>query len=119
MASNEELGMRVEGNTLIVTSCRRCGMGANKRCGGCKTAHYCSVECQREDWSEHRVPCKKIQSGEYQPRKITLSANDYVQMMLNDPTFAASQLRGETPEGFAEMMNEFKELSKKMNPQVK
>jgi MYND finger len=33
-----------------------------KCCGACKTARYCSEECQRADWSSHRVLCKAITS---------------------------------------------------------
>ena len=30
-------------------------------CPGCKSAHYCSKECQKRDWKTHKVQCKKIQ----------------------------------------------------------
>jgi len=26
-------------------------------CGKCKLAHYCSVECQKQDWPEHKKKC--------------------------------------------------------------
>jgi hypothetical protein len=30
-----------------------------KKCGGCKTAYYCSVECQRANWKDgHKLLCK-------------------------------------------------------------
>jgi len=29
-----------------------------KRCGGCGTTCYCSAECQRADWKEHKLVCK-------------------------------------------------------------
>jgi len=28
-----------------------------KRCGRCKVAHYCGVECQMQDWDAHRFAC--------------------------------------------------------------
>lgn len=33
-----------------------------KRCGSCKQAGYCSVECQRRDWKEngHKLMCSKF-----------------------------------------------------------
>ncbi len=43
--------------------CRVCGRAASGcrivRCSRCKSpgARYCSVECQREDWPEHRSAC--------------------------------------------------------------
>ena len=42
--------------------CARVGCGElvslNKRCGRCLVACYCSIECQREDWSAHKKQCK-------------------------------------------------------------
>ena len=38
--------------------CRVCRKsGATKVCAKCKSARYCGVECQREDWREHRKRC--------------------------------------------------------------
>lgn len=31
--------------------------GPLKRCGRCKTAAYCSVECQKADWKTHKPNC--------------------------------------------------------------
>ena len=30
-----------------------------KKCSGCRKALYCSTECQRKDWSHHKVECFK------------------------------------------------------------
>ena len=32
-----------------------------KRCSGCQRVHYCSRECQRDDWDEHRLECTAMQ----------------------------------------------------------
>jgi len=37
--------------------CNRCGQGARKRCANCEKARYCSRDCQRLDWSEHKKVC--------------------------------------------------------------
>ncbi|GAQ90657.1 hypothetical protein KFL_006680060 [Klebsormidium nitens] len=41
--------------------CDQCGAlkspGELKRCSRCKSARYCSAQCQRADWKEHRKTC--------------------------------------------------------------
>ena len=29
-----------------------------RRCSGCKQVYYCSSECQKEDWKNHKIICK-------------------------------------------------------------
>ena len=44
----------------VVGACRHCGKeGAQRRCGRCHTAPYCSAECQRADWPDHKSMCSK------------------------------------------------------------
>ena len=42
--------------------CRACKKVSKnlKRCSRCRVAVYCSVECQRHHWAEHKTTCKKI-----------------------------------------------------------
>lgn len=28
-----------------------------KRCGKCKTMRYCSIDCQKSDWNNHKEEC--------------------------------------------------------------
>ena len=39
--------------------CQQCQQSADtiKVCGKCKSARFCSVECQRDNWPEHRKVC--------------------------------------------------------------
>ncbi|KAH9937669.1 uncharacterized protein B0H18DRAFT_971679 [Fomitopsis serialis] len=34
-----------------------------KMCSGCKTMGYCSKECQRADWKDHKPNCRGAQTG--------------------------------------------------------
>ena len=40
--------------------CAKCGVNDknNKKCTGCYYVFYCSLDCQREHWDEHKVECK-------------------------------------------------------------
>uniref|UniRef100_A0A7S4JL00 MYND-type domain-containing protein n=1 Tax=Paramoeba aestuarina TaxID=180227 RepID=A0A7S4JL00_9EUKA len=38
------------------------GADKYKLCGRCKQVYYCSVECQKADWKEHKVGCKAPQN---------------------------------------------------------
>ena len=40
-----------------------CGNAAIFRCSSCHSAAYCSKECQKGDWKEHKVECPRIRDG--------------------------------------------------------
>lgn len=37
--------------------CFCCGNKARHKCGVCKHARYCSLDCQKEDWPTHKIWC--------------------------------------------------------------
>ena len=45
---------------VIEEKCYQCRMASPHmlRCGQCRVAHYCSKDCQREHWKEHKVHCQ-------------------------------------------------------------
>jgi hypothetical protein len=40
--------------------CGCCSNKAKMTCSRCKTARYCSQECQKHSWSDHKKSCKQI-----------------------------------------------------------
>lgn len=48
----------------ICTCCKKeAGEGKTlRRCAGCQTAAYCSIECQKADWKVHKELCKMEKS---------------------------------------------------------
>lgn len=37
--------------------CAVCGNPGTKKCSQCKAVFYCSTECQRKHWPEHKKTC--------------------------------------------------------------
>ena len=46
--------------------CASCNMGPTevtlKKCNRCKLSKYCSVQCQKDNWKEHKFACSIIAS---------------------------------------------------------
>lgn len=42
----------------LTKTCWFCCKSSSKKCGRCLIARYCSVECQKLDWNNHRKICK-------------------------------------------------------------
>ena len=66
---------------MAPSACLICNKSPAKDCASCKSARYCSRECQQLDWPLHKTLCKKIgklSSRPTTPSKlgILLSADD-------------------------------------------
>lgn len=45
---------------MAAPTCAICNGSASKRCASCVSISYCSPECQKTDWSLHKMICKKL-----------------------------------------------------------
>jgi hypothetical protein len=54
--------MNEDGETLCdgCCFCRKMG-GISMKCSRCKSASYCSKECQKGDWKQHKAVCKLLE----------------------------------------------------------
>ena len=51
-------------------TCQVCGKDASKKCSRCSLAWYCSAECQKKHWKEHKSVCNsEYQSHQYELHK--------------------------------------------------
>ncbi|GES83754.1 tudor domain-containing protein 1 [Rhizophagus clarus] len=47
-----------------MNNCYVCKKFSKTRCANCHTTYYCSKECQRKDWKEHKKSCKILPVNE-------------------------------------------------------
>ena len=46
----------------VLVPCAACGGEGKHACSQCITTRYCSGECQKSHWSQHKAQCRKAQS---------------------------------------------------------
>ena len=66
-----------------VIPCTLCQKSASSRCSGCNLSYYCSKECQKSDWKDHKPECKRKQNTE---DKINELSQVFVQVQMNQIT---------------------------------
>jgi hypothetical protein len=72
MLREGDIATTLKGVLLKGAECAVCGAvkssdgSAIKRCA-CKLVYYCSTECQRKDWDDHKARCKKARATAHQP----------------------------------------------------
>jgi hypothetical protein len=75
---------------MDTNKCSKCDELAHQKCGACQAVYYCSRECQKLHWPEHKIFCGSFKRG-YSPKITSYSAAEYLQKMCNDPEFRDSQ----------------------------
>jgi tetratricopeptide (TPR) repeat protein len=63
---------KINPEALSHGKCHACGKITEKRlqCSACKTAFYCSKECQKVAWKQgHKEECKKLRAERYQTKR--------------------------------------------------
>ena len=55
------------GKTFLALPCNHCGGGGAKACKGCRLAFFCSRDCQRAAWGQHKLCCTSDKHGARSP----------------------------------------------------
>lgn len=58
-AAGQSIAPRGDVVVEVCDSCRQ-SKGQLRKCSVCHSAQYCSVECQKADWKEHKLVCKRV-----------------------------------------------------------
>lgn len=62
--AEDQISSTVDGMVALYKAhgnhCSACGEPTKNLCSGCGVAKYCSTECHKADWHEHRNECKLI-----------------------------------------------------------
>jgi hypothetical protein len=62
-------------NRRGVAVCGHCGSRERpnnkfKKCSACKVVYYCSRNCQKHNWSNHKTQCKSLRLSKKEAREI-------------------------------------------------
>lgn len=64
--------------TGFITTCDGCGEAKEEKslelCSACKKVHYCSIECQKAHWPQHKACCKAARKTSSKKKKKSASS---------------------------------------------
>lgn len=75
-------------------ACCDCGAGNLKRCSRCKCIYYCSVDCQKRDYANHKVACRSRKQQSCQHDKFTTNRGDENDRRRFHPSFVGTKMIG-------------------------
>ena len=58
--ANLQIMQKKEGKEMEPIPCNACRKPTTRMCGGCLLVAYCSEECQRNEYGNHKPRCKKL-----------------------------------------------------------
>jgi len=67
MSQSVIAGVTPSGSLSSDLKCFICSKQGDKRCARCKQIVYCSVDCQRSHWNEHKKNCSAADAGSSSP----------------------------------------------------
>jgi hypothetical protein len=56
--------------------CSHCYKNAQFKCGSCLESGYCSKDCQKSDWVNHKLECELVEAGTKREREEEACNND-------------------------------------------
>jgi hypothetical protein len=59
---SSKFSVKPENMVRACDCCHQSGAATMQYCGKCKNAAYCNAECQRSDWTRHKIDCNKMSS---------------------------------------------------------
>jgi hypothetical protein len=57
---SRQIWVKPENMARACDGCHCAGAATMQYCGRCKNAAYCNAECQRSDWTRHKVDCSHM-----------------------------------------------------------
>jgi hypothetical protein len=60
--SGQQILVKPENMARACDCCYLAGASTMQYCGRCKNAAYCNADCQRSDWTRHKVYCSRMNS---------------------------------------------------------